>query len=146
MRRIVIATDGSPGAWPAVEEGIELAAETGAEVVFVSARPPIPLVGDPYYQRTLSRQLARCRGALDAALAAAERAGVPAESELVEGAAADVILDVARAHEADLVVVGSRGHRPLTELVLGSVSRAVVERSPVPVMVVRRPARAAAAA
>lgn len=48
------------------------------------------------------------------------------------------LLDHAR--DAGLVVVGSRGLGGVKGLVLGSVSRTIVERSPVPVVVVPRPA------
>lgn len=44
------------------------------------------------------------------------------------------------ASDAGLVVVGSRGLGGVKGLVLGSVSRTIVERSPVPVVVVPRPA------
>ena len=41
MHRIVIATDGSDGSWAAVEDGVERAAEVGAEVTFVTVRPRV---------------------------------------------------------------------------------------------------------
>ena len=40
MKAILIATDGSPGARAAVEEGLDLAEDTGAEVVFLCGAPP----------------------------------------------------------------------------------------------------------
>src|SRR4051794_37923235 len=46
MNRILIATDGSDGAWTAVEDGVALAYETGAHVVFVTVRHDAPLLGD----------------------------------------------------------------------------------------------------
>nr|BFD89120.1 universal stress protein [Kitasatospora sp. Xyl93] len=55
----------------------------------------------------------------------------------------DAVLDapvdglVAAAEEAELLVLGSRGRGGFTGLLLGSVSRSVAGRSPVPVVVVR---------
>lgn len=43
----------------------------------------------------------------------------------------------ARAIEADLIVVGSRGRGPLATSILGSVSASVIDRAPCPVLIVR---------
>jgi nucleotide-binding universal stress UspA family protein len=137
MNRIVIATDGSDGAWAAVEEGVELASEVGAEVTFVTVRHDFPLLGDPWYQERLTRQLEHARVALDRAEAEAHEHGVLHESEILEGDPAVEIAQLAHARGADLVVVGSRGHGGLASALIGSVSRALLTRSSVPVMVVR---------
>jgi nucleotide-binding universal stress UspA family protein len=137
MNRIMIATDGSANAWAAVEEGIELASEVGAEVTFVTVRHGVPLLGDPWYQRHLTDQLGHAREVLDRAQAEAERHGVKCDAEILEGDPASCIIDAARYRDADLVVVGSRGHGALTSAVIGSVSRAVMGHSQVPVMIVR---------
>lgn len=58
--------------------------------------------------------------------------------EVVElGAPASTIVRVAADLDVDLVVMGSRGLTPLSELLLGSVSEAVVRRAGCPVTVVR---------
>jgi nucleotide-binding universal stress UspA family protein len=146
MKRIMIATDGSAGAWAAVEEGVRLASEVCAEVIFVTVRHAVPLLGDPLYQRRVSAQLARARTALERAELHAELLGVASDSEILEGEAATCIADAARVRVADLVVVGSRGHGSLTSALIGSVSRSLIEQSAVPVMVVRRQARERTAA
>jgi nucleotide-binding universal stress UspA family protein len=147
MRRILIATDGSDGACAAVQEGVELAAEVGAEVTFVTVRPRVSgLLGDALYQRQLTEQLAQARAAIDAAEAEARRVGVTYESDVLEGDAAERIAQAARGWSADLVVVGSRGHGSVASAVIGSVSRALLTRSPAPVMVVRTRIRTTAAA
>lgn len=135
MKRILVAVDGSPGSRAAVAEAIVLAGEAGAALVFLAVRHAIPVLGEPFYQRRLTGQLGRLRPALADALAEAERAGIPAESELLEGEVVDSILRAAAARDADLVVVGSRGLGAVAGAVLGSVSRALVERSPLPVLV-----------
>jgi nucleotide-binding universal stress UspA family protein len=146
MKRILIATDGSANAWAAVEEGVELASEVGAEVTFVTVRHGVPLLGDPWYQRHLTDQLGHARETLDRAEAEAGRRGVVCDAEILEGDPASCIIDAARYRDADLVVVGSRGHGALTSALIGSVSRAVMSRSQVPVMIVRERAPTGSAA
>ena len=61
--------------------------------------------------------------------------GVEIERSVVQGAAAKVLIDAARAD--DLLVVGSRGHGELAGLLLGSVSQQCVHHALCPVVVVR---------
>ena len=137
MKRILIATDGSPGARAAVLDGLELASATGASVTFVYVRHAIPLLGSPYYQRKLSKQLKQARAALDEAMAEAGRLGVDADEDVAEGDAVEQILCAAIYREAELIVVGSRGLGAVGEAFLGSVSKALVELSPIPVVVIK---------
>jgi nucleotide-binding universal stress UspA family protein len=67
-------------------------------------------------------------------LAAADRT---VEGSVLRGRAADVIIDAARDHRADLVIIGSRGHGTIASLLLGSVSSEVVDQAPCPVLVAR---------
>ena len=143
MKRIIIGIDGSPGAAGAVREGIELASEAGANVTFVCARRTISLLGAPYYQRRLTRQLSTARAAVEQAMTAAELAGVRADYEIVEGDPVDELLNVAGHRDADLIVVGSRGLGAISGAVLGSVSKALVEMSPIPVLVAKSDEHAA---
>jgi nucleotide-binding universal stress UspA family protein len=55
----------------------------------------------------------------------------------------DGILAEAGRLGARMIVVGARGHGALSRIVLGSVSLGVVRRAPGPVLVVKRPLRAA---
>ncbi len=62
------------------------------------------------------------------------------EVDVLRGRPADAILEDAATFQADLLVLGTRGHGSVASLVLGSVSAEVVDRSPVPVLVARQPA------
>ena len=67
----------------------------------------------------------------------ASRAGFEARRLTVEAdRAADAILRVARNESAAAVVVGSGSRNGLGSLLLGSVSRSVIDNCPVPVVVV----------
>src|SRR6476620_487637 len=141
-KEIVIATDGSAGAYVAVEQGVWLAKMLDAQVTFVAvARAPLPDLGEPYYQRALMADLASARAAISDAIFAAEERHVPYETEILEGSPAEKILEIARTRGAELIVIGSRGRGAVTGTVLGSVSSDVVHRSDRPVLVARPSAR-----
>jgi nucleotide-binding universal stress UspA family protein len=53
------------------------------------------------------------------------------------GDPAETLVRMARDHDAELLVVGSRGRSGLKSVLLGSVSRHVVSHAPCPVVVVK---------
>lgn len=77
------------------------------------------------------------RDALEAAREQAASAGVALETELVVGTPARGIVQFAREHDVDHVVIGSHGRDGVSRVLLGSVAETVVRRAPVPVTVVR---------
>ena len=147
MKKILVATDGSVNGRHALDEAIELAAAAGAGLTVVYVRhAPLPMIGEPYYQRTLSAELRRANETTAIALGVAQTAGVEAEAVVLEGDPAEQILELARLRDVDLIVVGSRGLGTMAGLLLGSVSRAVVHDADRPVLVAtRRAARRRAA-
>ena len=54
---------------------------------------------------------------------------------MVDGQAGEVLLRLAAAQDADLIVIGRRGHGLVASLLLGSTSEYVVRRATVPVLV-----------
>ena len=143
MDRILIAIDGSSGAREALETGLSLAREAGAvaTVVYVRHASP-PILGDPYYQRSVSQELLRARVAMADAEALAASMGVVIEPEILEGQPVRRVLDLAEARRAGLIVVGSRGRGAIAGALLGSVSTEIVHKARQPVLVAKRRSRA----
>jgi nucleotide-binding universal stress UspA family protein len=63
--------------------------------------------------------------------------GITAEIQCLPGTPGTGICDLARSWNADLVVMGRRGHQGLTEVVMGSVSNYVLHHAPCSVLVVQ---------
>jgi nucleotide-binding universal stress UspA family protein len=140
MKKILIATDGSPPAREAVAFGLDLAADQGAEAIVVRVAPTLDIVpmagfGMPAAQpHPLS---AHDRDALEDASKLAAKAGVSARTELLTGDTVDEIVAFADSIDADLIVVGSRGHGAVASAFLGSVSQGVLHEARRPVLVFR---------
>lgn len=139
FRNVLVAIDGSQTAMTALEEAIELARGEGARLTLLSVAAPSrwTFVGPPAAPYPTERDLER------AAREIVERAEalVPPDlcvSTLVRhGSPAAAIVERVVDGDHDLVVMGSHGRGRLASLLLGSVSRAVVARCPVPVLVAR---------
>jgi BASS family bile acid:Na+ symporter len=127
---VVVGVDGSAGSEAAVSFAMRASLNRGREVVAVQ-------VGDGDPSAVGAGGLAATTLTVSPALRAAT-AELPAVAvrEVVEaGQPAEQL--VAHSADAALLVVGSRGHGGFAGLLLGSVSRAVVEQSQCPVAVLR---------
>jgi nucleotide-binding universal stress UspA family protein len=148
FRSILVAVDGSPAATVALAEAIDLARAERARLtlITVAAPPRWPVAAGPLYvplpgEDELERQ----------AVATLERAealvpeDVPVSTAFRRGRVAEEILRRVETGEHDLVVMGSRGLGRAGSILLGSVSRAVLAGSPVPVLIARAGATTAKA-
>jgi nucleotide-binding universal stress UspA family protein len=77
------------------------------------------------------------QGLLEKAMEEAKAAGIDAESVVVEEAPAKALSELARARQAEMIVVGSAGERLLVGAILGSVPQKLIHLADVPVLVVR---------
>ena len=57
-------------------------------------------------------------------------------ADIVEGAPADTIINIAKERNVDLIIMGSHAHSVLNNLFIGSVADKVVNRSTTPVLLV----------
>jgi len=142
--RITVAIDGSPNATQALDEAIDLAKTYQSELTILAVSPFVPIympTAGPYVTtEAAASELPRYQHLVDTAVKKAEDAGVVSVTGLcVEGVVVDEILSYLELHPSNLVVVGSRGLSATKRLLIGSVSGALVNHAPCPVLVVRVP-------
>lgn len=137
-RSILVALDGSPRDGPVLEEAIELARRDGARLTLISVpAPPRWRFMSPYVlPYPTEADLERETQAIVERAEALVPGDIPVCTVVRRGPVAKAILDRVICAEHDLVVMGSHGWGPVRALLLGSVSRAVAGKSPVPVHIV----------
>lgn len=154
--KILVAVDPDESSTEIVDKAIDLAATTGAQIKFISllttygeGAPPIfaypgltgypPGVEDSVwqdYQKRYEAYRTRSSNNLQHFKARAQSAGVSADTVQLLDSPGRAICDEAKQWQADLVMVGSRGRKGLSEIFLGSVSNYVMHHATCSVMVV----------
>lgn len=143
--KILVPLDGSELAERALVPAIALAKRGAGSLVLVQAPAPdlttLPEVAGGYIPAGLPT------AAHDDAVVylttrqqAYAHAEVPIHTRVLEGSAADVVVEAATVEKADLIVMSSHGYSGLTRWVLGSVAERVLHAAPCPVLVMRSPA------
>jgi nucleotide-binding universal stress UspA family protein len=134
--KVLLATDGSKDAALAARAAVDVCQRTGAELHVVHAWHSVPTARfRPFMRAELKKLGNELLG--EEVKRVEDSGGLVTGAHLLEGRAADEILDLAEQIGAGLVVIGSRGLGPVGRIALGSVSEAVIHHSRWPVMVLR---------
>ena len=135
--KILVPVDGSAYSLKAVETACDLAkAQAPAALVLTAVAIQIAELEEGVY--IAEKMKAQAEIALAKAKEVARGKGITAEVILATGASpADVIVQVAKDQQADLIVIGSRGLAGKTRSFLGSTASQVVTYSPCSVLVVK---------
>ena len=144
-RRYVVGVDGSAASIEALRWAVDEARAHGGGDIRAVLVWSLPYVGlatsmapEPYAlpETKLIEQEAQQRLA-SSIEALGDTSPAVLRGEVIEGQPAGVLRELS--HEADLVVVGSRGHGGFSALMLGSVSAQVVRHAHCSVVVIRPP-------
>ena len=136
-RRIVVGIDGSQPSRLALQWAMRQAELTGATVDAIHAWD-MPPINDPALVVVMPDDLKNAaeRVVADTILeVAGAHPAVPVRGRAVQGYPATVLIRAAQ--DADLLVVGSRGHGGFVGALLGSVSQHCVHHATCPVVVIR---------
>lgn len=134
FQKILVAIDGSPQVTAVFEQAIELAKKESASLMIFHG---IELGTRLNYPSEIERKTEQAKELLQQYQQEANDRGIPTESSYRVGGAGGTICDAAQSWGADLIVLGRRGYKGLTEALLGSVSNHVVRHAPCSVLVVQ---------
>jgi len=112
---------------------------TQHEYVFATVVAPVPPHATHFIDRaTLQSYYSdEADKVLTPVLKFAAQHGWSARSMHLEGQAAEVLSELAKSQNVDLIVMGSHGHSALGNLILGSVATGVLARCATPVLLIR---------
>lgn len=144
IARILLCSGGERYIEKGVKFAARFAAAAGAEIVLLHVLPPPPelyrgLTGRPAAEESVLQGESRLARQLRAQRAAIEAENVPVSVRLEESDSIErAVLSVCRSVEADVLAVGSAPRRGrLRTSVLGNVTREIVTRASVPVLILR---------
>ena len=142
-QRFLVPIDFSEYAHQALEYAIGLASKLEARVTLLHVIQILPLggvdMGMPLPYTYLQDLEAESTSSMRACLERVTAAGLEGEMVIVHGVPFQEIIETAKKHQVDLIVMGTHGRTGFHYLLLGSVAEKVVRLAPCPVLVVRQP-------
>lgn len=144
FKNILLPTDGSATSEKAIQAGIALAKETGAQVVGLYVMPEFhTFTYNTEMLEDTAEQFAKDSDAhatkfLAVIESAAAAAGVACSSKRVTSSHPfEAIIETAREMKCDLIAMASHGRKGLKGLLIGSETQKVLMHSQIPVLVYR---------
>lgn len=147
FKKILVPLDGSETAERALPLALALAPPSDGQLLLLQAvAPDNMLVADPHLlgnyaliwpDQSLKMAQTRATAYLQALQTSQSKAGLTLLTRVVDGDAADVIVDTARAEDTELIVMSSHGYSGFTLWLMGSVAERVLHQTPCPVLIVR---------
>ena len=141
--KVLIAADDSAHSERAVRFVSRIRWPAGSRVIVATVMPPPARTAsagqdDSVREKALARRRSHHEGVARHAQGKLRAAGLSTETRILEGDAREQLIQLVDNERIDLLVVGSRGHRGLLRLLLGSVSAHVVSHAHCSILVVRQ--------
>jgi nucleotide-binding universal stress UspA family protein len=142
FEKILVPIDFGQHSAEAMRRAVDVAGHYGASLTLVYVYEPLDYALPEGYALYTPEQVGQLlddfRERLRAAAREVEGMGAPAVAhEVLTGPAASEIVEYARAHGMDLIVMGTHGRRGLSHLLMGSVAERVLRTAPCPVLTVK---------
>ncbi|HTT08503.1 MAG TPA: universal stress protein [Gammaproteobacteria bacterium] len=136
-RKILIAYDGSEPGRKAFNMALDLAVRDKADLYVLSVVRTLDVADDVETEAVIENSRAYHTEQFALLKHLISEKGIKGHFEVTVGHPAEQIIYSADRHDVDLIVIGHRGRSKFARLLLGSVSKNVVQYADRPVMVVR---------
>jgi nucleotide-binding universal stress UspA family protein len=137
-RKILIANDGSPGAFAALKAALDIAAQSQAELHMVCIKeiPAFPSTMDEVVSEQDEGER-RFNPIIDRSEKLAEFKGLTLQAHFLIGNPVSTIVQFLTDRDFDLLVVGFTRHSSLYQRVISTTTDRLVDRAPCAVLVVK---------
>ena len=141
MINIILPVDFSEATDKLLEGALKFAKETNGKICLIHVAPSdigfaIGDMGFQYFpeveQNEIKQELAQLNSLEQRIIAQ----GVDCEHLLKQGVAGDIILEYAKINNAGYIVMGSHGRSNMYDVFVGSLTKELTRRSPIPVLVI----------
>ena len=141
MKNIVVTIDFKRNDQLLIDKAFQLAESFDSKLWLIHIAAPDPdfvgyEVGPQYIRDSRASDLRKEHKLLQEYADKLKKKGVNAEGILVQGATIEMILDEAKKLNVDLIIAGHQVHNFIYKVFVGSVSKGVVKKSKIPVLLV----------
>jgi nucleotide-binding universal stress UspA family protein len=137
IKSILVPMDGSKTSFNALVKATFLAKKCDASITALYVfRTPFDNPNMIYVPQT-QNELKKVEKFLDTAKSQVTKNSIKFKKEIVFGHEAKEVIDFAQKGKFDLIVIGARGRGTIKQMLLGSVSNAIVHSSKIPVLVIK---------
>jgi nucleotide-binding universal stress UspA family protein len=141
MKNILVAIDFDKKEQLVIDKAFQLAEQFDSKIWLIHIAAPDPdfvgyEVGPQYIRDGRASELRKEHRLLQEYANSLEEKGVDAEGLLVQGATIEMIMEEAQKLHIDLICIGHHDRSFLYKAFVGSISRQVIEKSKIPVLLI----------
>jgi nucleotide-binding universal stress UspA family protein len=137
IKIILVPMDGSKNSFKALTKAIFLAKKCNSSITALYVLRTAFDNPNLIYVPQTQNELKKVEKFLDTAKNQVTKNSIKFKKEIVFGHEAKEVIDFAQKGKFDLIVIGARGRGTIKQMLLGSVSSAIVHSSKIPVMIVK---------
>lgn len=137
IKNILVPIDGSKNSFKALTKAIYLAKKCDASITALYVLRVAYDNPDLVYVPQTQNELKKVEKFLNTAKSQVTKNSIGFKKKILFGHESKMIINFAQKQKFDLIVIGARGRGMVKQMLLGSVSNAIVHNSKVPVLIVK---------